>query len=144
MLYFAYGSLMDRERLAELCPGAKPVSVARLPHHAVAFTGHSSEWGGGTATITLQVGSDLWGGLYDIDPGCSALLAEAHTADGYVWSWTAVETTDGARVHAGLLIKVRDVERTAPSPDYLAVMKEGCKQWGLDPEGVSQNASSEE
>ena len=144
MLYFAYGSMMDRERLTELCPEAKPVSAARIPHHAVAFTGHSSEWGGGTATIALKVGSNLWGALYEIDPGSSALLAGSHTADGYVWSWTAVETSDGAQVHAGLLVKIRDLEPTAPSPDYLAAMKEGYKQWGLDPEGVSQTLSSKE
>lgn len=144
MIYFAYGSMMDRNRLAEICPEAKPVSVAKIPHHAVTFTGHSSKWGGGTATISLTAGLDLWGGLYEIESGCRAKLAESHLAGGYVWSWTSVETAQGSRVHAGLLVKVRDLERSAPSPDYLAALKAGWEQWGLEPADLLQSLPPEE
>jgi hypothetical protein len=140
MYYFAYGSLVNRERLIELSPSAAPDRVARIPHHALCFTGRSQAWGGGTATIGLAPNCDLWGALYEIDDAGRAAVERSGGSDGYVWAFTAVEDESGERIRAGILIKVRDFQRSDPSEAYLEVLKNGWRQWGLDPESILQHA----
>ncbi len=142
MLYFAYGSLVNRERLRELCPAAKPVSTARIPHHSLCFTGHSQSWGGGTATIGLAPAADLWGGLYEIDAAGRREIERSGEPDGYVWAFTAVQDSHGELIQSGLLIKVRDLTRSAPSDRYLAVLRAGWIQWGLDPDDMLRHVPS--
>jgi len=139
MLYFAYGSLVNRDKLLEISPSASPVGAARIENHALCFTGRSKTWGGGTATIGLAPTRDLWGGLYEIDPAGRAEIERAGKHDGYVWAFTAVLDASGARVKAGLLVKVSDFERTEPSAIYLQVLTAGWLQWGLDPEAILQD-----
>lgn len=140
MLYFAYGSLVNQDRIRELCPKVKPLRTAKIPDHSLCFTGHSDVWGGGTATIGLAPNRDLWGGLYEIDgPGRIAVVSSGED-DGYVWATTSVEDVRGAEVATGMLIKVRDLERIAPSERYLDVLRVGWKQWGIDAEAQLRDA----
>jgi hypothetical protein len=132
MLYFAYGSLLDPAQMEGLCPDARRVGAGRIPHHALCFTGKSERWGGGTATIGLAPNRDLWGALYEIDDACRATVERSGAADGYVWSFTSIEGPDGERLDAGVLCKVRDLERHPPSDRYLAVLESGWEEWGLD------------
>jgi hypothetical protein len=136
MYYFAYGSLLNRDRIAELSSTARPASTGRIPHHALCYTGHSQRWGGGTATIGLAPASYLWGGVYEIDETGRAAIENSGADDGYAWAVTGVETGDGERLRVGMLVKVRDFERVDPSAAYLEVLKAGWRQWGLDPKIV--------
>jgi len=139
MLYFAYGSLINRDNLLEMSPSASPVGTARIENHALCFTGHSETWGGGTATIGLAPTRDLWGGLYEIETDSRAGIERAGKNDGYVWAFTSVLDASAERVKAGLLVKIRDFERTDPSATYLQVLTAGWLQWGLDPEVILRN-----
>ncbi len=132
MLYFAYGSLVNRDHLLRLCPTAKPIGTAKISHQALCFTGNSATWGGGTATIGLAPEAELWGALYEIELADRDQIERSGQADGYVWSSTQVEGADGELIHSGILIKVRDLKRTSPSNEYLDVLKAGWAQWGLD------------
>lgn len=136
MLYFAYGSLVNQERLRELCPGGRPLRTAKIPHHAICFTGHSHRWGGGTATIGLAPNRELWGGLYEIDEEGRAAIEDAGGQDGYVWTFTSVEDLHGEEISVGMLVKVRDFKRSSPSDEYLEILRTGWAQWGLDPEDL--------
>ncbi len=136
MLYFAYGSLVNRDQLLRLCPTAQPIGTAKISHHALCFTGNSATWGGGTATIGLAPTAELWGALYQIDPADRDTIERSGVEDGYVWSSTQVESPDGELIHSGILIKVRDLRRTSPSNEYLEVLKAGWAQWGLDPNAL--------
>lgn len=138
MDYFAYGAEMHRDRMRELCPEAKPLHPARIPHHTVTFTGRSDAAGGGLATISLASGRDLWGAVYRIEDGCRQALEEWGRENGYVWSWTQVRAQDGERERVGTLVKVRDLETTTPGPAYLEALKEAWRDWGLDPAGLVQ------
>lgn len=140
MLYFAYGSLVNRELLRELCPRAEALRSVRIPHHALCFTGRSRAWGGGTATIGLAPNRDLWGALYEIDAEGRAAVERSGEGDGYVWATTTVEEESGGPVVTGILIKVRDLERSSPSERYLDVLKAGWTQWGLDPVAMLKEA----
>jgi hypothetical protein len=140
MIYFAYGSLLDQERLRELSPTASPLRAARIPHHALCFTGRSQAWGGGTATIGLVPNWDLWGGLYEIDEEARSAIERSGVEDGYVWAFTSVEDIHGAEVMAGMLVKVRYLERSPPSGQYLEALRAGWLQWGLDPKEMLKEA----
>jgi hypothetical protein len=144
MIYFAYGSNMHRARIAETCASARPLRPARIPNHSVIFTGRSGTWGGGTATIGLAANRDLWGALYEIDEECRSRLEAKGLEDGYVWTWTYVIDGEDERVRAGVLVKVRDLEQTTPSPEYLELLKEAWRQWDLDPAGPLRSPPSED
>ncbi len=84
---------------------------------------------------------DLWGGLYEVSEADRARI-EAHGEEtGYVWALTPVQDIAGRGVQAGLLVKVRDLERSSPSRDYLEVLKAGWIQWGLDPEEILRHVA---
>ena len=143
MIYFAYGSLMNRSGLADLCPRAEPLRCARISDHRLAFTGSSSQWGGGSATIRLAPGRDVWGALYEVDEECRRAIERSGEADGYVWAWTQVMDEEGKRIRAGLLVKVRHLEAASPSPEYLDVLRQAWTQWGRAAEDFETGASSE-
>lgn len=136
MLFFAYGSLLNQNRLREVCATAIPLEVAKIPHHSLCFTGHSRAWGGGTATIGLSPGRNLWGALYEVDAAGRRAIERSGEEDGYVWSFTPVELAEGELLTPGMLVKVRGLERSAPSQAYLDVLRSGWQQWGLDPETI--------
>jgi hypothetical protein len=140
-LYFAYETLVNRDRMRDVCPRARPVTAARIPDHGLCFTGRSAEWGGGLATIGLAPTRDLWGGLYEIDERGRAEIEKVGAGDGYVWAFTTVLSEAGERVRAGLLVKVRDLEPAEPSETYLEVLRTGWRQWGIDPEIISPPGS---
>lgn len=143
MEYFAYGSDMNRQRMSELCPEAKPLYVARIPHHTLGFTGRSRETRGGVATIHLAVGRELWGGVYEFPESCRGMIEEWGRRDGYVWCWTWVHRESGDRVKAATLVKVRDLDQTTPAPEYLKDLREAWEQWGLDPDELLRARSTE-
>ncbi len=139
MLYFAYGSLMSRSQLERLCPDAKPLRAACVPNHYLAFLGHSKAWEGGTAAIRLSPGHEVWGGVYEIDEECRSAIERAGEPDGYVWALTRVHDADGERIRVGLLVKVRDMEESAPAAEYLDVIKKAWEQWGLNPTDLNKH-----
>jgi len=57
MLYFAYGSNLDRRRFEARCPGSRPVAAAELRGYRLAFRGN------GHADIVRQKGGVVRGAL---------------------------------------------------------------------------------
>jgi cation transport regulator ChaC len=66
MLYFAYGSNLDPDQMAERCPGHRVVGRAALHDHRLFFPLFSNRWNGGVASIQLHHGGTVWGILYDL------------------------------------------------------------------------------
>jgi gamma-glutamylcyclotransferase (GGCT)/AIG2-like uncharacterized protein YtfP len=56
MLYFAYGSNMDRGQMRSRCPGSVLLGAASLPGWRLGFAGYSEGWGGAVATIVPTSG----------------------------------------------------------------------------------------
>jgi hypothetical protein len=67
VLYFAYGSNLDVEQMLERCPSSRALMRACLREHRLEFTHLSRRWGGGAADILPQAGTDVWGGLYQLE-----------------------------------------------------------------------------
>ncbi len=70
-LYFAYGSNMDVAGMAQRCPGAKPLGVARLARHRFALMAE------GYATIARDPRAEVWGVLWSLS------LADVRPLDAY-------------------------------------------------------------
>src|SRR5436190_8726446 len=67
MLYFAYGSNMDEQRVkaANRCPNARFIFNAVLPGHRLVFTS-DGQTGGCAADAVPDPASSVWGVVYDI------------------------------------------------------------------------------
>ena len=70
MIYFAYGSNLDGDRitLPDRAPSAKFLLRATLPGHQLAFTRWSKKQQTGTADVVLCPGKIVWGVVFEIDP----------------------------------------------------------------------------
>jgi len=132
MHYFAYGSNLSQKQMLGRCPNALPKFPATLPNYKLIFAGWSRKWGGGVASIKPSKGEKVMGGVYETTERC------LRTLDGYegcptVYSRvnTRVFTDLGDPVEAVTYIKVEQSEETAPSPEYLAAIRQGYKDWGI-------------
>ncbi len=72
--YFAYGSNLSPKQMLKRCPHAKFIAKAKILNHTLVFTGYSSRWRGGVATIINKQNSSVWGVIYELDPDCLSRL----------------------------------------------------------------------
>lgn len=68
MLYFAYGSNLNRQQMKERCPSSKIYGLGVLRGYDLTFCGHSEKRKGSIASIEPKAQSCLEGVLYHIDP----------------------------------------------------------------------------
>jgi gamma-glutamylcyclotransferase (GGCT)/AIG2-like uncharacterized protein YtfP len=132
MLYFAYGSNMERVLLKRLCPKAKFVTAAVLSDHELAFFGNSTMWGGGMATIREKPGHEVAGVVWEIDE------AERKTLDGYegfpdlyLRQEIQVLTPSGKLIAAFAYIMENPGRETPPSKRYKQLLISGAEEHGL-------------
>lgn len=132
MYYFAYGANLNRKKMQELCPEAKPKFTATLPNFKLIFTGWSRRWRGGVASIKPVKGEKVLGGVYEIS---ERDLPRLDKEEGYPHSYNRREvvvfTEDGEPIKAITYIKVEQSEETKPSSEYLAVIQQGYRDWGI-------------
>ena len=132
MYYFAYASNLSRKQMAERAPGAKPLFAATLPNYKLVFSGWSRSWRGGTANIQASHGDKVLGGVYEItEHGLSQLDAKEGYPVEYKHMSVLVFPDTGKPVEAVAFIRPRQLEVTRPSPEYLTVIKQGYRDWGL-------------
>ena len=132
MHYFAYGSNLSQKQMRELCPDALAKFPATLPNYKLIFAGWSRRWGGGIASIKPSKGEKVVGGVYETTDRCLRTL-DKHESCPAVYSRVnmRVFTDLGDVVEAATYIKAEQSEETAPSPEYLAAIRQGYKDWGL-------------
>jgi gamma-glutamylcyclotransferase (GGCT)/AIG2-like uncharacterized protein YtfP len=66
MLYFAYGSNLDKDQMARRCQSAAFLNVASLKGYRLAFTRHSNSWDCAVASVLEDENSEVWGVIYEI------------------------------------------------------------------------------
>lgn len=132
MYYFAYGSNLSRKQMLQRCPDSKPAFPATLPNYKLAFVGWSRQWRGGVATVIHSRGDRVRGGVYDITEQCLRRLDryEGYPTD-YARFKVIVFTELDEAVEAITYAKAGQVKEGQPSKDYLALMQEGYKDWGI-------------
>jgi len=132
MYYFAYGSGLNRKQMAERCPECQPGFTASLPNYKLIFTGWLRQWRGGVASIKPSRGDKVLGAIYEVS---DRDLVRLDKHEGYPDVYNRLKVTvyrdTGEPVEAITYIKARQPEETKPSPEYLAVIQQGYRDWGL-------------
>jgi hypothetical protein len=127
--YFAYGSNMEPEGLARICPSRRLVGRAKLPDHRLAFTRRSRRRLCGAADAVPCEGMTVWGALYELK---SPELAELGKKEGEGWAYERAEVLvelgngDGRRAYAHLVID-KEWPEIAPSADYMDEVLDGAR-----------------
>lgn len=133
MYYFAYGSNLKKKQMLERCPESKPKFTAVLHNYKLVFVGWSRQWRGGVASIKSFNGERVSGGIYELS---DRDLRRLDKYEGYPQNCDRlkVKVTNelGELVEAVTYIKLGQVEETAPSPEYLAVIRQGYRDWGIE------------
>ena len=132
MYYFAYASNLSRKQMSERCPDAQPKFVATLYNYKLIFAGWSRKWHGGVASIKPFRGERVTGAIYELS---ERGLRQLDKYEGYPDIYTRVNVivTDGfgSRMEAVTYIKVEQSEETQPSKEYLAIIQQGYRDWGI-------------
>jgi gamma-glutamylcyclotransferase len=125
-LYFAFGSNLDAEQMAERCPGSRAAFRARLADHRIDFTYPSRRWGGGAADIVPAPGESVWGMVWELTEGQLEIL------DRFEQGYERVEllVLDAAgRPHRVASYRVRDKGTHRPTRHYLDKMLRWGARW---------------
>jgi gamma-glutamylcyclotransferase (GGCT)/AIG2-like uncharacterized protein YtfP len=125
-LYFAYGSNLDPEQMAERCPGATAEGVARLDGWRFHIANR------GYATISAGLGATVWGGLWRLTPEHEATLdhKEGVAAGIYRREFLDVGTLDGDVLTA--LVYIEPHRHDAPPREgYLERILHGAEWFAL-------------
>jgi len=132
MLYFAYASNLNKKHMLERAPGAKPKFKAILPNFKIIFTGWSRQWKGGTATIKSFQGNKVSGAVWEIT---ESDLRKLDQLEGYPSVFDRINVLvldeDGEASRAVTYVKKQQQEETPPSPEYLAIIRQGYKDWEI-------------
>ena len=129
MYYFAYGANLNRKQMLERCPDSKPKFMVTLPNYKLIFAGWSRKWRGGVATIKRFGGEKVLGGIYDVSEQCLRQLDRYE--EGYDRLKVTVFTEVDEPIEAITYIKSGQLEETQPSKEYLSIIQQGCRDWGL-------------
>jgi gamma-glutamylcyclotransferase len=115
------------------CPNAKPKSSAVLPNYKLVFSGWSREWRGSTANIQPFRGSKVAGAVYEISEKDLKILDRFEDCPNtYDHLNVVVFNEDDVAVKAMTYIKHKQSDESKPSPEYLAVMRQGYRDWELE------------
>jgi len=129
LYYFAYATNLNREEMLSRCPDSKPKFVATLPNYKLVFVGWSRQWRGGTASIKLFRGERVRGAIYEVSEECLRRL------DRYLTGYNRLKVTvfdeDSEPTETVTYIKAGQIADSAPSPQYLAVIQQGYRDWRL-------------
>jgi gamma-glutamylcyclotransferase (GGCT)/AIG2-like uncharacterized protein YtfP len=130
-LYFAYGSLLDPDRISKVAPGSRFLFTAHFPETRMGFvpSGDSEA----VPTLVKESGHTVWGGVFEIPPGDIESLVAAEEAEGRQPGFD-VKAVDREGNKYDCLTFVSPVEPNGehrPSPEYLASMVNGAKHWSL-------------
>ncbi|MFH0769376.1 MAG: gamma-glutamylcyclotransferase family protein [Chloroflexota bacterium] len=132
MYYFAYGSNLNRKQMLERCPESKPRFTATLSNYQLVFVGWSRQWRGGVASIKTFRGGKVLGAVYEVS---DRDLRRLDSYEGYPRDANRLKVTvfdeDGEPIQAITYIKTGQLEETMPSPEYLSVIQQGYRDWGI-------------
>jgi gamma-glutamylcyclotransferase (GGCT)/AIG2-like uncharacterized protein YtfP len=133
MYYFAYGSNLSKAQMRSRCPAAKALFSATLPNYKLIFVGWSRQRRSAVATIRAFRGERVRGGVYDVtEIDARALDRSEGVPDSYMRIKVNVFGDDSHQpVEAFTYIKTSQEAEDKPSPEYLKVIEDGYRDWGL-------------
>ena len=138
MLYFAYGSNMERAQMKHLCKGSRFVSAARLMDHQLVFPRRSDAWGGGVAGLKPAAGKRVEGVLYEISEVDQKILDQAEDYPrSSIRKLVTVENFSGEKVKAFTFF-VFGAGDYPPSRRYMEQLISGAEEHNLSDSYITQ------
>lgn len=136
--YFAYGSNMASSQMADRCPGAACLGIARLPGYRLAFDAWSNRRGGLVADVLPAPGSDVWGVLWQVtEEHAEALDRYEGVARGqYRRESVRVESPAGETIDAFAYVICSPGDDGPTTDAYRDILLEGAREHGLPPDWV--------
>jgi gamma-glutamylcyclotransferase len=132
LYYFAYASNLSKEQMRERCPTARPVSAATLHHYRLVFSGWSRQRRGGVATIQPFRGEKVAGAVYELaEEDMKRLDRYQDCPASYSRINVKVNNDFGELIEAVTYIRARRAEEAPPSKEYLALIQQGYRDWGI-------------
>ena len=139
MLYFAYGSNLDRQQMRERCPGSVDVCTAKLKGYRLDFTRNSTKWGGGVADVVEVPNEEVWGVVYEVTGDdvnrldCSEGYRPGRTKNSYTRGEITVDRDGDPQqpIQVAVYFAVLEPGEHPPSKHYLGAIIGGARQWGL-------------
>lgn len=131
MLYFAYGSNLDRALMRANCPSAKPLGVAILENHRFIIAAC------GYASVQSRTGSTVHGVMWQVTPRDEDALDRYESiATGLYDRATLPVRMQGSRKNALVYIAcARGLGR--PKPGYIERVVAAARDWELPERHVS-------
>ena len=150
MIYFAYGSNMDFDRMRERSPNARFLFPAVLIGYKLAFTRQMRDNKGGAADIRESAGVSVWGVVYHLSEPDD--LFALYPAEGYVpgrANNAYEQITVGVHPAGDQQQMLKAVtftvpnqkklsEHQKPSPQYMRHLLLGAQLWGLPANYIDQ------
>jgi cation transport regulator ChaC len=144
MLYFAYGSNMDEQRVkaANRCPNSRFIFNAVLPGYRLVFTRHTDA-GTGQADVVPDPACFVWGVVYDITDSDRRQLDAREVVAGRTYRPKEVlvrphgDSEQRVMVLTYTVSGPGDVEQP-PSREYLGYLLRGARRWGLPADYIAQ------
>ncbi len=131
MYYFAYASNLNRKQMAERAPESKPKFIATLPNFKLTFTAQPGRQGG-VASIAPHRGEKVIGAVYEIS---ERDLRRLDRCEGYPTVYdrrkVIVWTETNEPIEAVTYIKIDQSRELPPSPEYLALIQQGYRDWQI-------------
>jgi gamma-glutamylcyclotransferase (GGCT)/AIG2-like uncharacterized protein YtfP len=131
MYYFAYASNLNRNQMAERASDSKPRFIATLPNFKLTFTARPRRQGG-VASITPHRGEKVIGAVYEIsERDLKRLDRYEDYPTVYDRRKVTVWTETNEPIEAITYIKMDQSQESTPSPEYLAIIKQGYIDWQI-------------
>ena len=130
-LYFAYGSLLDPERIQNAAPGSRFLFIAHYPETKLDFV--ASDENGAIPTLTKESGNTVWGGVFEIPADEIESLTRAEAAEGREpgFDLKAVDR-EGNKHDCLTFVAVGEANGDhRPNAAYLESMISGARHWNL-------------
>jgi gamma-glutamylcyclotransferase (GGCT)/AIG2-like uncharacterized protein YtfP len=127
ILYFAYGSNMDRPAMAKRCPQAKPLGLAMIDGYRFTIGA------GGYACLARAPGNCVHGVLWQITPRDLAALDAYESIDTGLYRRAILPVRFGGRTTRALLYLGRRPGQGRPRRNYLQSVIAAARDWKLPP-----------
>jgi gamma-glutamylcyclotransferase (GGCT)/AIG2-like uncharacterized protein YtfP len=146
MLYFAYGSNLNWERMKERCPSVSFYCRASLSNYRIDFTRKSSKRECGVADIVKDINSKVYGVVYRIN---EIDLVKLDKHEGYVPQRdknayrrreiiVLKEDNDEEPITAFTYeVEKKEFGKHIPNKDYKNLIVTGAKFWNLPKEYIN-------
>jgi gamma-glutamylcyclotransferase (GGCT)/AIG2-like uncharacterized protein YtfP len=130
-LYFAYGSLLDPDKMRQASPGSRFLFTAHFPETRLDFV--ATKGNGAVPTLIKESGHTVWGGVFEVPEEEVDALVKAEKAEGRRPGFDAKAVDREGNKHACLTFVVNGDPNgdNVPDPDYLSSMINGARHWRL-------------